>query len=64
MAYIFDERVGRRKFIKTVAASAAGATLLGTTGCATYGSKEHEIKVNEEGIKQWGREAGEWIPSC
>jgi thiosulfate reductase/polysulfide reductase chain A len=64
MAYIFDERVGRRKFIKTVATSAAGATLLGTTGCATYGSKEHEIKVNEEGIKQWGREAGEWIPSC
>ena len=64
MAYIFDEKVGRRKFIKTASATAAGATLLGTTGCATYGSKERELEVNEEGKKQWGREAGEWIPSC
>ncbi|MGB9601759.1 MAG: twin-arginine translocation signal domain-containing protein [Verrucomicrobiia bacterium] len=64
MAYIFDEKVGRRKFIKTVSATATGAALLGTTGCATYGSKERELSVNEAGLKQWGREAGEWIPSC
>lgn len=64
MAYIFDEKVGRRKFIKAVSATAAGATLLGTAGCATFGSKEHEIATNEEQKKQWGRDAGEWIPSC
>lgn len=64
MAYIFDEKIGRRKFIKAATASTTGAVLLGANGCATYGSKERELSINEDGLKQWGREAGEWIPSC
>lgn len=51
MTYILDEKVGRRKFIKTVSATAAGATLLGTNECATYGSKERVPEVNVEGKK-------------
>ena len=64
MAYIFDEKIGRRKFIKGLIATAAGATVLGGTGCATYGSKERALKTNAAGLKEWGRRSGEWIPSC
>jgi thiosulfate reductase/polysulfide reductase chain A len=63
--YVFDEKVGRRRFLKVVggsAAAAAGAAAL--TGCATFGSREHELAANPEGEGLWGREAGEWIPSC
>jgi len=63
--YGFDEKVGRRKFLGvlggTAAATAVGATL---TGCTSFGSKEHTVIANAAAKQQWGREAGEWIPSC
>ena len=63
--YLFDEKIGRRKFLKVAggaaAAGAAGATL---TGCATFGSTEHTLGTDPAGAAAWGREAGEWIPSC
>src|SRR3990172_6587726 len=74
--YIFDEKVGRRKFIKGVGAAAAVASAgIGTKAYAeagkTDGKKpksifgvETEIAVDAKGKKHWGREAGEWIPSC
>lgn len=62
--YIFDEKIGRRKFIKSgagaVGAAAAASTL---TGCR-FASAEHDIAPNAAGKAEWGREAGEWIPSC
>ncbi len=64
MAYIFDEKVGRRKFIKKLAATTGSASLLSSTGCATWGSEEREIRTDPVGLQKWGREAGEWIPSC
>lgn len=62
--YVFDKKLSRRKFLKAGAAvSALGATTT-LSGCATLGSEEHEMASNPEADKRWGREAGEWIPSC
>ncbi|MBI6546957.1 MAG: molybdopterin-dependent oxidoreductase [Cyanobacteria bacterium NC_groundwater_1444_Ag_S-0.65um_54_12] len=64
--YIFDEKLGRRKFLQGAGATVAAATGMAAslTGCATMGSRARGLAVNDEGIKQWGREAGEWIASC
>jgi len=62
--YRFDEKVGRRKFLKVAGGSAAVAGTAALTGCASFGSREHELKTNPAGKAEWGREAGEWIPSC
>jgi thiosulfate reductase/polysulfide reductase chain A len=63
--YDFDPKIGRRRFIKTAgvgAAAAAGAA--GLTGCLSIGSKSREIKTDPSAGKTWGREAGQWIPTC
>ncbi len=75
--YIFDKKVGRRKFIRDVGVAAAataaglGSKVYAKTGGKPGGKKKKatagtptELAVNEEGKKHWGREAGEWIPSC
>ncbi|MCR4318047.1 MAG: molybdopterin-dependent oxidoreductase [Planctomycetes bacterium] len=62
--YVYDEKIGRRKFLKVSAGAAAlvGATNL--TGCGSANASESQIAANAEGEKKWGREAGKWIPSC
>ncbi len=63
--YVLDEKLGRRKFLKVAGATAAvAATGAGVSGCTSVGSKEHTIAANPTGAKEWGREAGQWIPSC
>jgi len=63
--YVLDEKLGRRKFLKAAGVTAAAAaTGVGVSGCTTVGSREHPIAVNPAAAKQWGREAGTWIPSC
>jgi thiosulfate reductase/polysulfide reductase chain A len=62
--YVFDENIGRRKFLKAAGATAAVAAGAGVSGCTTVGSREHPIAANAAGARQWGREAGQWIPSC
>ena len=63
--YVFDEKVGRRRFIGGAAAGMATAgALVTTSGCGSFGSEEHALPVDGEGAAAWGREAGEWIPSC
>lgn len=70
--YIFDQKVGRRKFIKDVGVAASvTATGLGATVYAKDGKPDEtsvetppELAFDAEGKKHWGREAGEWIPSC
>jgi thiosulfate reductase/polysulfide reductase chain A len=62
--YVFDEKVGRRRFLKIAGGGAAGAGAATLSGCATFGSHEHLLATNPLGVQQWGREAGEWIASC
>lgn len=64
--YIFDEKMGRRKFLKVAAGTVAGATASAAwlTGCRKEAGDEQALKTNPAGEKAWGREAGEWIPSC
>ncbi|MEX2134758.1 MAG: molybdopterin-dependent oxidoreductase, partial [Acidimicrobiia bacterium] len=63
--YVFDEKVGRRKFLKiaggTVAAGAVGVTIVSR---GTFGATEHPIPGDPAAAALWGREAGEWVPSC
>ncbi|WP_208028464.1 molybdopterin-containing oxidoreductase family protein [Rhabdothermincola sediminis] len=62
--YVFDRAVGRRAFIRGGGATVAGAVAgVGLTGCAGDAT-EHALPVDEEGRAVWGRESGEWIPSC
>lgn len=62
--YEFDPKVGRRKFLKLTGSAAAAAGTATMSGCASFGSREHGLASNPAGEEQWGREAGEWIPSC
>jgi thiosulfate reductase/polysulfide reductase chain A len=59
--YVFDQTLGRRRFLKALGTAAAGA---GAAGCASFGSRERPLAVDAAGTADWGREAGEWIPSC
>ncbi len=63
--YVLDEKLGRRKFLKVAGATAAVAAAgAGASGCTSVGAREHTIAANPAGAKAWGREAGQWIPSC
>lgn len=63
--YVLDEKIGRRKFLGTAGTAAAVAAVgAGAAGCTTTGAREHVIAASAAGAQQWGREAGEWVPSC
>ena len=63
--YVLDEKFGRRRFLRAVGiGSAAAASGAAVSGCASLGAKEHAIAPSAAGAKEWGREAGQWIPSC
>jgi thiosulfate reductase/polysulfide reductase chain A len=59
-----SDKLGRREIVGLGAAAAAvaagGAAL---SGLGTR-SSEHALPVNQTGLDTWGRQAGEWIPSC
>ena len=64
-SYVWDEKMGRRKFLKAAGLVAGGAALTGgLAGCGSEsGPDEHALAVNAAGEEQWGREAGAWIES-
>jgi len=63
--YHFDQALGRRAFLKGLTIAGAATAAIGVAGCGpTVGAQAHAIEANDTGAKQWGREAGEWIPSC
>ncbi len=57
-------RIGRRRLIKLGGGVAVGAAAAAAVSGLGTRSGEHEIKANAAGKEQWGRQAGEWIPSC
>lgn len=62
--YRFDETVGRRRFLKVAGTLSAAAGAGSLAGCASVESEEHALAIDPEGRARWGRDAGEWIPSC
>jgi thiosulfate reductase/polysulfide reductase chain A len=63
--YLLDTKLGRRRFIQGSAAAGATAGAAVALGdVASVGSQPHAIAANAAGAAAWGREAGEWIPSC
>ena len=63
--YLLDRKLGRRVFLRGSGAAAAGiAAGTAVTGFGAMGSGEHELDVDKAGDARWGREAGEWIPTC
>ncbi len=61
---VFDSHMDRRRFLQVAGASALAGAVPTLAGCASFGSKEHPIPPNPAGATEWGRQAGEWIPSC
>ena len=61
--YVFDEKVGRRIFLKAGAAT-AGAAATGVTPSAHGADTPSAIAPDPAAAKLWGRGAGQWIPSC
>ena len=63
--FVTDEKLGRRRFLKlglgTTAATAGAGAL---SGCGKIGAGEHALPSAPAGAAEWGRDAGEWIPSC
>jgi thiosulfate reductase/polysulfide reductase chain A len=61
--YLLDQKIGRRRFVQ---GAAAGVATGAGVGLATNGSpvQGQTIPLNPVGAEAWGREAGEWIPSC
>jgi len=63
----FDQQVkkiGRRRLFKLGGGAAAGvAAAVAVSGAGTR-SGERTLKANAQGKAAWGRDAGEWIPSC
>jgi thiosulfate reductase/polysulfide reductase chain A len=62
--YVFDHKLGRRRFVQAAATAAAGVATATISGCGGFPSAEHAIPADAGALQQWGREAGEWIPSC
>jgi len=65
--YIFDRALGRRRFIKGAGAAAGTVAIAGSlSGCGpTTGPTQHALTAGDPKLAAaWGREAGEWIPSC
>ena len=64
MSQLDSTRIGRRRLIKLGGGAAVGvAAAAAVSGLGTR-SNEHEIKANAAGLQEWGRAAGQWIPSC
>jgi thiosulfate reductase/polysulfide reductase chain A len=59
-----DKPIGRRQFLTAGGLAAAGAGAAALSGCDALGSGEHPIPADADARARWGRDAGQWIPSC
>ncbi|MBI3688333.1 MAG: molybdopterin-dependent oxidoreductase, partial [Actinobacteria bacterium] len=64
--YGLDSTTGRRRFIQGAGVAVVGASVVGTdisTG-GSFGAKDRDLTSDPTAAQKWGREAGDWIPSC
>jgi thiosulfate reductase/polysulfide reductase chain A len=65
--YLLDQKIGRRRFVQGAAAASVATSAgvgLATNGSSGPSGQNQTIRLNPAGAEIWGREAGEWIPSC
>ncbi|MBI5948567.1 MAG: molybdopterin-dependent oxidoreductase [Chloroflexi bacterium] len=58
------KQIGRRRLLKLGGGAAAGVAAAAVVSGVGTRSGEHTIKANAAGLDRWGRQAGQWIPSC
>jgi thiosulfate reductase/polysulfide reductase chain A len=58
------KQIGRRRLFKLGGGAVAGAAAAAAVSGAGTRSGERSLKANAAGLARWGRQAGEWIPSC
>jgi thiosulfate reductase/polysulfide reductase chain A len=64
MSQLDAKTVGRRRLFKLGGGAAVGvAAAAAVSGLGTR-SGEHTIKASAAGVDKWGRQAGQWVPSC
>lgn len=57
--------LGRRHFLHVLGGGVVAGGALGLTGCGpSVGSREHPLPSDAGAAGEWGRGAGQWIPSC
>lgn len=64
MSQLDAKKIGRRRLFKLGGGAAAGVAAAAAVSGVGTRSGERALKVNAAGLDEWGREAGEWIPSC
>jgi len=65
VVYAEEKRTGRRVFVGgAVATAAAAVAATQVPRFASLSASEHGLALDSRGAGQWGREAGQWIPSC
>ncbi len=58
------QKITRRRLFKLGGGAATGvAAAAAVSGLGTR-SGEHDLRVNAAGLQRWGRDAGQWVPSC
>ncbi|GIW13281.1 MAG: hypothetical protein KatS3mg062_0720 [Tepidiforma sp.] len=58
------KNITRRRLFKLGGGAAAGAAAAAAVSGAGTRSGERELGINVAGLRQWGRDAGQWVPSC
>lgn len=61
--YVYDEKMGRRMFLRSATTAAALSAIAGRAQQPTV-PDSRSLSRNAKGRRQWGRDVGEWIPSC
>ena len=64
MSQLDEKKVGRRRLFKLGGGAAVGVAAAAAVSGVGTRSGEHTIKANAAGLDRWGRQAGQWIPSC
>jgi len=64
MSQLDEKKVGRRRLFKLGGGAAVGVAAAAAVSGVGTRSGEHTIKANAAGLDKWGRQAGQWVPSC
>jgi len=64
MSQLDTKKVARRRLFKLGGGAAVGVAAAAAVSGVGLRSGEHDIKASAAGTDRWGRQAGQWVPSC